>query len=137
VHGLFGKADALPQLTSSWDKRYLPLSTERFQPARQSLRVIYVLAPRVNESSAPRIEEASSREAVLELVRNTYMNWFLDSRQRAVEFDVLTRLAASLPVRRLVPHTDPGRIVQMCDLLLRDAEALTVAAQRGSMAFGQ
>jgi hypothetical protein len=64
----------------------------------------------------------------LELVQNTYMNWLLDKRQRAAELDILSRLASSVPVRRLIPHTDPARIDLLCDLIVRDSDS-TIARQ--------
>jgi hypothetical protein len=125
VVALFGKPDALPQLTSTWEKRYLPLDRGGFEPARRPLGAIYLLAPRTNEPSAPRVEGINAREAVLELIQNTYMNWLLDKGQRAVELDVLSRLVANVPVRRLVPHVDPARIGLLCDLIASDSEAVT------------
>jgi len=123
VLNLFGKADALPQLTPTWEKRYLSLGSGGFEPVRRPLGAVYLLAPRTNEPSAPRVEGISARDAVLELVQNTYMNWLLDSRQRAAELDVLSRLVSSVPVRRLIPHVDPGRIGLLCDQVVRDVEA--------------
>jgi hypothetical protein len=129
VRNLLGDSDASPQLTSSWDKRYLPLGKGGFEPIRRPLAAVYLLGPRVNEPSAPRVEATSAREAVLELVQNTYMNWLLDGRQRASEFDVLSRLASNLPVRRLVPHVDPARIGLLCDLIVADAEAFITGSR--------
>ncbi len=123
VLNLFGKRDALPQLTSTWEKRYLPLDSGSFEPVRRPLGTIYLLAPRTNEPSAPRVECINAREAVLELVQNTYMNWLLDRRQRGAELDVLSRLASNVAVRRLIPHIDPARIDLLCDLIVRDSDA--------------
>jgi hypothetical protein len=110
-------------LTSTWEKRYLRLDGGGFESVKRPLGLIYLLAPRTSAPSAPRVEHISPREALLELVQNTYMNWLLDRRQRAAELDVLSRLASNVPVRRLVPHTDPARIDDFCELILRDAEA--------------
>jgi hypothetical protein len=127
VLNLFGKPDALPQLTPTWNKRYMQLDSG-FEATRRPLGAIYLLAPRTNEPSAPRLECINPREAVLELVQNTYMNWLLDKPQRAAELSVLSRLASSVPVRRLIPHADPARINQLCDLILRDSQT-TIARQ--------
>jgi hypothetical protein len=123
VVNLFGKSDALPQLTVTWEKRYLPLGGGGFESVRRPLGAVYLVAPRTGEPSAPRVEDINRREALLELVQNTYMNWLLDRDQRAAELDVLARLASNVPVRRLIPHADPARIDQLCDLILRDSEA--------------
>lgn len=123
VNYLLGSPDALPQLTPVWEKRYLPLDGFRasFSSTPLPLGLIYLFAPRADEARAPRVEEMSPREALLTLVQNTYMNWLLDREQRAVEFDVLSRLVQQVPVRRIVPHSDPGRIARLCELIQEDA----------------
>jgi len=121
VRNLFGKRDALPQLTPAWEKRYMALDSGSFERVSRPLGAIYVLGPRTNEASAPRVEGMKAREAVLELVQNTYMNWLLDRHQRAAELDILSRLASGVPVRRLIPHTDPARIDLLCELIVRDS----------------
>jgi hypothetical protein len=73
---------------------------------------------------SPRIEEISARQALLELVQNTYMNWLLDREQRAAEFQVLSDLVATVPVRRIVPHSDPAKIAALCDLIVADVQSL-------------
>jgi hypothetical protein len=124
VGNLFGKPDALPQLTPVWEKRYLPLGAGGFESVKRPLGAIYLLAPRTSEPSAPRIDDISPREALLALVQNTYMNWLLDRRQRAAELDVLSKLASNVPVRRLIPPADPTQIDRLCELILGDAEAM-------------
>ena len=126
VQHLFGAPDALPRLTPTWEKRFLPLdgTSAKFQSQRCPLRAIYLLAPRVAEARAPRVEETSPRQALLELVQNTYMNWLLGAKLRAAEFDLLSTLVVSVPVRRIVPHSDPARIAALCELLVADARGL-------------
>ena len=129
VEKLFGAPDALPRLTPSWDKYFLPLDGKnaKFEEQRRDVSAVYVFAPRVEEADAPRIETMSSREALLNLVQNTYMNWLLDRRQRAAEFDALGKLVTQVPVRRIVPHLDHGRIGALCELIVADAERLSAA----------
>src|SRR5262249_20393493 len=124
---LLGHADALPRLTPNWEKRYLPLDGVQagFEAKHCPIGVIYVLAPRTEEVGAPRIEVMTPKEALLELVQNTYMNWLLDREQRAREFDVLVRLVEQVPVRRLVPHRDASRIDALCRAISADAERLS------------
>ncbi|HET6930519.1 MAG TPA: hypothetical protein VFI45_09385 [Candidatus Acidoferrum sp.] len=124
VNMLFERPDALPQLTPVWEKRYLELDGHRakFSEAKLPLGLLYLFAPR-SDHNAPRIEKLSLREALLELVQNTYMNWVLTREQRANEFDTLCRLVQRVPVRRIVPHTKPEKIGLLCDLIERDAGA--------------
>jgi hypothetical protein len=126
VQKLLGQEDALPRLTPNWEKRFLALDgvQGKFEAERLPLGAVYVLSPRTPQSDAPRVEELGPREALLELVQNTYMNWLLDRKQRAEEFDLLARLVARVPMRRLVPHQDPARLGAMCELLLGDASRL-------------
>jgi hypothetical protein len=123
VAELLGSPDALPQLTPVWEKRYLALDGLQAHFASQELPLglIYLFSPRSPEPAAPRLEDVQPRIALLELVQNTYMNWLLDRQQRAVEFDTLARLVQSVPIRRIIPSTDPQKINLLCDLILKDA----------------
>ncbi len=127
VKELLGSPDALPLLTPNWDKRYLPLDGVRatFQSEPKPLGAIYLLAPRMSDSRAPRVEEIAPRDALLALVQNTYMNWLLNREQRAAEFDVLSKIVNQIPIRRLIPHADPARLPALCDLIIEDATTLT------------
>jgi len=126
VETLLGVPGALPQITPTWEKRFLPLDGVRakFESTRQPLGVIYVFAPRVDEVDAPRMEDLGMREALVGLVQNTYMNWLINRKQRAEELDALTKLVARVPVRRIVPHADPQRLGALCELIMKDAEHL-------------
>ena len=126
VQDLLGTQDALPRLTPTWEKCFLELNggNTKFESLRRPLGSVYILAPRVAENDAPRVEEISTRQALLDLIQNTYMNWLLDRRQRAAEFETLTKLVQQVPVRRVVPHFDPARITALCDLIEEDVERL-------------
>ena len=129
VEKLFGARDALPQLTLSWEKFFLPLDGRdaKFEEQRRVVSAVYLFAPRVAEDDAPRIETLSARGALLDLVQNTYMNWLLDRSQRAAEFDTLSRLVTQVPIRRIVPHLETGRIGALCELIVADAERISSA----------
>ena len=129
VEKLFGARDALPRLTPSWEKFFLPLDGRNaiFEEQRRVVSAVYLLAPRVAEADAPRIEAITARGALLDLVQNTYMNWLLDRRQRAAEFDALSKLVTRVPVRRIVPHLDPVRIGALCELIVADVERVSAA----------
>lgn len=130
VQALLGSRDALPRLTPTWEKCFLELGNRntKFESQRRPLGSVYILAPRVAESDAPRVEEISARQALLELVQNTYMNWLLDRRQRAAEFEMLSKLVLQVPVRRLVPHLDPTRMTALCESIEQDVERLLPGA---------
>ena len=134
VQGLLGAADALPRWTANWEKCFLALDGKngRFEAHNLPLGAIYLLAPRTTSSTAPRIEELRNHEALIELVQNTYMNWLLDTRQRAIEFDFLVGVLAHVPVKRVVAHSDPARMCALRDLVAEDVRlsprSATIAA---------
>jgi hypothetical protein len=138
VNYLLGNSDALPHLTPTWEKCYLPLDGHRANLDTESrpLGALYLLAPREANAHAPRVEELSNREILLNLVQNTYMNWLLDRDQRAAEFEELSRLISHVPCRRIVAHSDPSQISALCDLILSDAERLLAGRMTASRAAG-
>lgn len=124
VASLLGTPNALPQLTPTWEKCFLPLNCDgaRFEQQKRPLGMIYLLAQRSQEERAPWIEEISPREALLELVQNTYLKRLLDRTQRAAEFDLLSRVVMQVPVRRILPHVDFARVGVLCDLIVAHTE---------------
>lgn len=123
VAKLLGNPEGLPKLTPTWTKRYLPLDGVRgnFAADKKPFGLIYIFGERSAAPDVPRIEELRPREALLELVQNTYMNWLLDRRRRAEEFDELWKVVQQIPVRRIVAHTDGAEIPNLCDQILKDA----------------
>jgi hypothetical protein len=120
---LYGDRAALPLLTPTWDKRYLPLGEGDIAFCREPLplRTLFILGPR-QDLDAPRIESVTTAEAFIYLVGNTYRNLLLDQEQRTQEFRFLHRLLEAVPVQRVFAHKDPARIGELLDLIL-DASA--------------
>ena len=126
VEKLFGSFDALPNLTPNWEKKFLGLDGTRARFASQTmpLAAIYLLGERSEDGSAPRIEGISAKEALLELVQNTYMNAFLNKEQRASEFELLGRLVNLVPCKKIVAHKEASKIPALCELLEKDAREI-------------
>ncbi len=127
VEKLLGTKEALPNLTPTWNKKYLPLDGERANFAERivPLGAVYLLGERATGVRTPRIEEISSREALLELVQNTYMNALLTKEQRATEFELLSRLVSRVPCKRVIPHCDGAKIGELCEWIEKDARAVS------------
>ena len=130
VEKLLGSAGALPRLTPNWEKHFLGLDGGRanFEAKPKPLGAIYLLGHRSEEESAPRIDEITPREALLDLVQNTYMNLLLTREQRAAEFEMLSRLVNVVPCRRVIPHANAARIGALCEVLEADAKRIGVEA---------
>jgi hypothetical protein len=127
---LFSAADTLPRIAPGWEKRFFSLrqTGAKFDCLQRPLAAVYMFDGRSDSERAPRIEAiASSKDAMLSLVQNTYMNYLIGKSLRANEFDALTRLVSQITVRRLVPHCDPARLETMCKLL--ETDALKIAAE--------
>ena len=130
VSRLFGAEDALPRITPTWDKCYLPLGQNGhgFASTPLPLEAIYILDSRDETLTAPIIEEVSGQEAFMALAANTYVNYLLDQDMRRKEFDVLGRLVASIPIRRVRPPARPSAIFNLCEATAADARRLITRA---------
>jgi hypothetical protein len=112
---MFGSPEALPRITPTWEKRFLGLDGARFQRERLPLAAIYVLEDR--GPGSPRIEPLEPPEALIWLVAHAYSAQLLDKRMRAREFECLARLVGQVPVARVAPSDDYGRLAQLCEEL--------------------
>jgi len=124
VKALFGQGDALPRITPEnpyWDKRYLDLCRDnyRFQSSPLRLAAVYT-GKHADAKDIPRIDTFSAHEGFIALIANTYSSGLLDKKMRALEFDVLSRLAASVPVKCLKSQKNLIDLNQTCDLVLDD-----------------
>jgi hypothetical protein len=135
---LYGDAEALPRLTPTWDKRYLELTVHdrRFESRSLPVASIYCLAGRTCESTAPRIEPLPPMAGLVTLVANTHANHFLDGAMRAQEFECLSLVVGSVPIRCVVPHEDPARLSRLCDVIVHDARALRLDSDRAAEVAG-
>jgi len=124
VRRLFGSEDALPRITPTWDKRYLPLGQNghHFASSPLPLAAIYILDSRESSLTAPIIEGVPGKEAFMALVANTYVNYLLDQDMRRTEFDVLGRVVSEIPVRRVRPPAECSAIFNLCEAIEADAK---------------
>ncbi len=125
VESLYGSAEALPRFSANYEKRCLSLPKQelRFEERVLPLAAIYILGDRRGDP-APVVEELTPQKAFLSLVANTFATNTLDSSMRAKEFETLARLAPRVSIRALCAHQDPGRLVDLCDLLSDETKKL-------------
>lgn len=126
VQLLFGTGDALPRITTGWEKRYLQLEDDAypFQSEDVSLAAIYFLHPRRSDISAPIIESEPEREAMVKLIGNIGGNYLLGQVEPASSFDLLQRIARYVPLRRLVPCSGAASLPQLRDAVVHDLQLL-------------
>jgi hypothetical protein len=129
VSMLYGSPDALPRLSTNWDKRRLALGERgtRFETRALPLGAIYLIGDRRSEN-APCVEGVRPQAALLSLLAETYANKILDREMRAREFELLGRLVTNVPVRRVYPHAESGRLEQLCQTIREDFHSLNLPA---------
>jgi hypothetical protein len=119
---------SIPELPSAWGARRYHLNLQQqgyaFQTEPRPLGAIYVLADRSSDNAAPSIEPLSGRRSVLALIGNSFASTLFDRAMRARDLDVLSRVAATVPVRQVTPQHEIGRLRQLCDAILNDFLAL-------------
>lgn len=128
VKALYGQEAELPRLTPTWDKCYLDLTQEKynFKTGPLPLAAVYLLDQRSEAPTSPSVHEVPASEALISLIANTYATYLMDKTMRAREFELLGRVLQNVPVRRVVPHTDPGNIAHLCQTILADFRSTTV-----------
>jgi hypothetical protein len=125
VQALFGADATLPLISPSWDKHFMPLDQEsQFEERSLPLGAIYVLQERKAGLAAPIVENVTGTEAFLAVLGNTYMNYLPDEKMRCREFEVLTRILAQVPVRRVRAAADPSMLFDLCKTIAADATTL-------------
>ncbi|MDY7014224.1 MAG: hypothetical protein SVX43_11620 [Cyanobacteriota bacterium] len=122
---LFGRASSLPRIVPThptWDKRYLDLSKDGYGFPVQAfpLERIYYLAQRQDRPEFPQLESLKTQPAMMALIANTYTTYLLDKAMRATEFQTLSQLLQTIPLKQINPHTAPHRLSQLVDLVLCD-----------------
>ena len=123
ARALFGSEEALPRITPTWDKRYMALDNNGLGFASKPLPLgaIYLMGMREADLAAPAVEAVAGGDALAGLVANTYVNYLLDRSMRSREFDVLSRVVASIPVRSVRPPADLSAVFDLCEAIANDA----------------
>ena len=131
VAGLFGSVDALPRMMSGWDKRFLSLQQPGycFQNEPLPLAALYFLGPRREGNHVSAIEAVNPAEALMTLVSDSFATNFQDKPRRAAEFDLLNRLVAAIPLRRIAATDDLDRIDDLCFAIAQDVRVQCAAAE--------
>jgi hypothetical protein len=130
VRRLFGSEDALPRITPTWEKRYLPLggNGHHFASTPLPLGAIYILDSRNAALTTPVLEDVSGEAAFMALVANTYVNYLLDRDMRRTEFEILGRVASEIPIRRVRPPGESSTISNLCEAIAADAKRVMTSA---------
>jgi hypothetical protein len=119
---LYGSENALPLITTGWEKRFLALGQEgmpKFGDREAPVGAIYLLCGS-SATTEGCIQAVSKKDALLTLIANTYATHFLDARQRAEEFALLSRLVDQVPVRTVNPRRHLVSVDALCEFIHQD-----------------
>jgi hypothetical protein len=123
---LFGSPEALPVISPGWEKRCLKLEEAegtKFEERPLPLGAIYVLGASTGGSEKG-VEIVSQKTALMTLVGNTYATYFLEAKQRADEFEILSRVVATVPVRKIVRGRSVAEVEPFCAAIQRDFDGI-------------
>lgn len=122
VEALYGYEDALPQAVPPWPKKRLDLIGNglRFQSEPLPLRGVYLIGQRSQSPRAPFVRRVPPRRALLALLTNSHAARRVQVGRPERDFDVLTRIVAGMPVRRVTPLADRKALPGLCQTIVDD-----------------
>ena len=129
VHAMFGSSASLPLISPAWDKHYMPLDPlTEFESKSLPLGALYVLQRRAAGITGPAVvERLTGTEAFVALLGNTYMNYLPDLDGRRREFELLGRVVAQVPVRRIQAAADLSVLPELCATIAGDMGSVLTA----------
>ena len=122
---VFGDAPRLERITPGWDKRRFPLEGAAFASEPVPIRAVFALRPRRGGRAV--VRPLAPSRALVTLATLTYANYLLDAPMRARELMQLGALVRALPVLSLTPPVGRENLDQLCDAIVRAADASTPA----------
>lgn len=139
VNALYGSEEDLVRVLRLSEKRFIDLtynsdepigdrSPWRFQKEPLPLAAIYVLGERQPELTAPVIEAIPPTMAMVTLMKQRSATFLkLDTDKQAQEFAALSRVAMTVPVRKVTRKDSFDALPQLCDAIVGDVVSLTAS----------
>ncbi len=127
VEALAGMPSHLPLRPRRFDSERFCLNLGRdgyaYQATPLPLGMIYLIDERVDDPSAPVFGPVHPASALISLVAETFATRVLDGALRAAEFDTLSDIVSTIPIRRVQPHTDRRQLGRLCAAIVEDCTA--------------
>lgn len=119
--GMFPGAHAIPTTVNSvTGKRILGLAPAKFRDSDVPLRVLYRLGPASSESHLVQISNLSQHDAFVEICKATFNSGITEASRLKGQFQIASRLASSVPVKRLSFKREFAAIPAICDAIIAD-----------------
>jgi hypothetical protein len=122
---LLGRLTAAAPMNPVTPKLVIPLPSTHAEDAAVPLQALYILrsSARISGGSANHFSRLRPRDALIELVKHTFNRVIVDSDRLQRQFEAASRLAASVPVRKLSYARDLKHLSQLRDELVRDLDS--------------
>jgi hypothetical protein len=119
---LLGVGPRGPRLNDGTSKQILPLDDGKAFRRPAPLRALYVLsAPkRTLQARHVRVERLSGGDALLEVIRGSFNSIAVDRDRLASQFAFASRLASTIPVKRLGYPRSLSLLPAVCEAVLAD-----------------
>jgi hypothetical protein len=131
---LYGSCESLHLITSKpdiWPAKWelsLPQDQKLSPEVPVPLATIYILEERLADRTKVAIEAASPVTGLLSLMKNTYVSWMLDQEDRKSEFELLGRLIAKVPLKKVYRPDNLAMLRQISEAIIHDARTTTLAS---------
>lgn len=121
--------ESLPIVYSTRDSRYVSLDQDKgHNNGALPLVAIYILGNVSEDYNEPSIAPVESKDKLLSLLVNTYGSYVVMDDLRAFEFELLSKVAKTIPIRRLFYSHDISTLPRQCEIILKDIAPLAEAA---------
>lgn len=111
----------LPWVYSFRDSRYFSLENgKNFQPKPLPLTAIYVLGKIHDNYKKPFLKPIESKNKLIKLLPNTMGSYAVRGDLRAKEFEALSQIAKTIPMRQLHYAHDISTLPKQCELIFKD-----------------
>jgi hypothetical protein len=81
---------------------------------------VYIILDRADQ---PAICPLAPAQAVMTMMRNTYMSYLIDNVLRTVDFEMLGQLVKRVPARALISPVGLERLPELYDMIRKDFAA--------------
>ncbi len=118
--------EKLPRVYSYRDSFYYALQNEgKFESRALPLAAIYFLGKFSDEYLDPFVAAVDPQQRLISLVENVSGIYVVRGARRAAEFEVLSKIAREIPIRRLHYSHDISTLPKQCEIILEDFRGLS------------
>lgn len=115
----------LPMVYSYRESRYVSLENNgKFHQKPLPLAAIYILGEFSDKYLKPAIEAVEAKDKLIKLLENTSGSYVISGNLRANEFKVLSEIAKTVPMRKLLYAHEISTLLEQCKLIIEDLKII-------------